>query len=107
MIAGGGVLVLAVVTVLLARLEPAAPSVPRASVWIDTVQEGELLRQVRGPGTLVPRNIRWIAAQTDGRVERVIVRPGAAVDPDTVLVEMSNPGATSTFCAWGSFSSPL
>jgi HlyD family secretion protein len=46
---------------------------------------------VRGPGTLVPREIRWIAAQTDGRVERILVRPGAVVDPDTVLVELSNP----------------
>ena len=90
-IAGGVLLVLVLVTVGLARLEPAAPSVPRASVWIDTVQEGEMLRQVRGPGTLVPRNIRWIGAQTDGRVEVVVVRPGAIVEAGTVLVEMSNP----------------
>jgi HlyD family secretion protein len=90
-IAGGVLLLAALVTVGLARLEPAAPSVPRASVWIDTVQEGEMLRQVRGPGTLVPRGIRWIAAQTDGRVEVVVVRPGAIVEADTVLVEMSNP----------------
>jgi HlyD family secretion protein len=55
------------------------------------VREGEMLRQVRGPGTLVPREIRWIAAQTDGRVERIVVRPGAVVDPDTVLLELSNP----------------
>ncbi len=73
------------------RLEPAAPSVARASVWVDTVKEGEMLREVRGPGALEPREIRWIAAQTDGRVERVIVRPGAVVEADTVLVEMSNP----------------
>ena len=50
-----------------------------------------MLRQVRGPGTLVPREIRWIAAQSAGRVERVIVRPGAVVEPDTILAEMSNP----------------
>ena len=78
-------------TVALMRLEPAAPSVARASVWVDSVREGEMLRQVRGPGALEPREIRWIAAQTDGRVERVIVRAGAVVDADTVLVEMSNP----------------
>jgi HlyD family secretion protein len=82
---------LIIVTVVLARLDPAAPSVPRASVWVDSVREGEMLRQVRGPGTLVPREIRWIAAQTDGRIDRVIVRPGAVVEADTVLVEMSNP----------------
>lgn len=90
MIWGGAVIVLGAAAIVLSRLEPAAPSVSRASVWIDNVREGELLRRVRGPGNLVPREIRWIAAQTAGRVERVIVRPGAVVEPDTVLVEMSN-----------------
>jgi HlyD family secretion protein len=78
-------------TVGLTRLEPAAPAVARASVWVDTVREGEMLRQVRGPGVLVPRQIRWVAAQTDGRVDRIVVRPGAVVEPDTVLIELSNP----------------
>jgi HlyD family secretion protein len=78
-------------TLALSRLEPAAPSVPRASVWIDTVREGEMLRRVRGPGNLVPREMRWVAAQTTGRVERVLIRPGALVEPETIIVEMSNP----------------
>jgi HlyD family secretion protein len=90
-IGGGLVIALIAVTMVLARLEPAAPSVARASVWVDSVREGEMLRQVRGPGVLVPREIRWIAAQTDGRVERVLVRAGAEAAPDTVLVELSNP----------------
>lgn len=84
------VVVLVIVTVAIGRLEPAAPSVPRASVWVLPVTEGEMLRQVRGTGTLVPREIRWIAAQTDGRVDRVVVRAGAVVEPDSILVEMSN-----------------
>lgn len=88
---GVGALAVVATSLVLARLEPAAPSVPRASVWIDTVREGEMLRQVRGPGNLVPREIRWIPAQTSGRVERILVRPGAVVEPDTVIVEMSNP----------------
>jgi HlyD family secretion protein len=90
-IGGGVVLLVVIVSVVVARLEPAAPSVARASVWIDNVRQGEMLRQVRGPGTLVPREIRWIAAQTTGHVERVIVKPGAVVAADTVLVEMTNP----------------
>jgi HlyD family secretion protein len=57
---------------------------------VDTVRQGEMLREVRGPGTLVPKEIRWIATQTDGRVERILVRPGAVVEADTVLMEMSN-----------------
>jgi HlyD family secretion protein len=88
---GGAAVVLVIITIFLAQLEPAAPTVDRNTVWPDKVREGEMLRQTRGPGTLVPREIRWIAAQTDGRVDRVVVRPGAVVEPDTVLVEMSNP----------------
>jgi len=89
--AAAGVLVISVATAALMRLEPSAPSVAFSSVWPDTVREGEMLREVRGPGTLVPRAIRWIGAQTDGRVDRVVVRPGAVVEADSVLVEMSNP----------------
>ncbi|MGD8339779.1 MAG: HlyD family efflux transporter periplasmic adaptor subunit [Gammaproteobacteria bacterium] len=88
--AGVGAVLVVAATVALSRLEPAAPSVPRASVWIEKVQRGEMLRQVRGPGNLVPREIRWISAQAGGRVERIVVRPGAVVEADTVLVEMSN-----------------
>ncbi|MBM2851333.1 MAG: efflux transporter, family, subunit, partial [Anaerolineales bacterium] len=72
------------VTVLLARLKPAAPTVERNLVWIDTVKRGQMLRQVRGLGTLVPEEIRWIAARTQGRVDKIILRPGALVTPDSV-----------------------
>ncbi len=94
-IGGGTALLLVAVTIGLARLEPAAPSVVRDTQYIDTVRRGEMLRQVRGPGTLVLRDIRWIGAQSAGRVDRVIVRPGAAVEPDTVLVQLSNPDLMS------------
>lgn len=77
--------------IFVATLEPAAPSVERAALYIDTVERGDMLLQVRGPGTLVPREIRWVAAASEARVDRVLVKPGAAVKPDTVLVEMSNP----------------
>jgi HlyD family secretion protein len=73
------------------KLRPAAPSVDRAVVWIDSVKRGPMLRQVRGSGTLVPEDIRWINTQTQGRVERIILRPGAQVTPDSVILEMSNP----------------
>lgn len=75
----------------LARLGPALPSVERGSVLVGTVERGELLREVRGPGTLVPKEIRWISAEAPGRVERILVRPGAEVAAGTVLMELSNP----------------
>jgi HlyD family secretion protein len=54
------------------------------------VRRGELLREVRAPGTLVPEHIRIIAAVTAGRVEQIPARPGVTVTPATLLVEMSN-----------------
>jgi HlyD family secretion protein len=92
MLVGGGIVVVLIVAgVALARLGPAVPSVERSSVLVDTVKRGELLREVRGPGTLVPKEIRWIAAETDARVDRILVRPGAIVKPDTVILELTNP----------------
>jgi HlyD family secretion protein len=88
---GIGLIAILLITVALSRLEPAAPSVKRATVWMDTVKRGSMLRQVRGPGTLVPEEIRWIAARTNGRVERILTLPGTLVEADTVLIEMSNP----------------
>lgn len=79
------------VTVALSRLEPAAPTVDKATVWIDTVKRGDMNREVRGPGSLVPVDIRWIAPDTTGRVEKILVRPGTAVAKDTVIMELSNP----------------
>jgi HlyD family secretion protein len=79
------------ITVLLARLKPAAPTVERNLVWIDTVKRGEMLRQVRGLGTLIPEEITWIAARTQGRVDKIVLRPGAAVTPDSVILILSNP----------------
>lgn len=72
-------------------LDPALPSVPQASAWIGTVERGDFTREVRGPGSLVPKVIRWIPAASGGRVERIVAKPGVRVEPDTVLVEMSNP----------------
>jgi HlyD family secretion protein len=82
------------ITLALSRLKPAAPTVERATVWVDSVKRGPMVRNVRGLGTLVPEEIRWIPAVTAGRVERILVRPGAVVKPDTVLIVLSNPTQT-------------
>jgi HlyD family secretion protein len=92
-LAGCGVVVLAVAAFLVWRLQPAAPEVDRATVWPDTVKRGPLLRQVRGPGTLVPREdrIRLIPAETAATVVRIRVLPGAKVEPNTVLMDLVDP----------------
>ncbi len=74
----------------ISRLEPAAPTVQRQSVWIDTVKRGDLLREVRGPGQLVPKEIRWLSVDTTARVDQIVIRPGATVEPDTLILKLSN-----------------
>jgi multidrug efflux pump subunit AcrA (membrane-fusion protein) len=88
-----GVAALAVAAFFLLRLKPAMPAVERSSVWTDVVKRGELIRQVRGPGSLVPREdrIRLIPAQTEATVVRIRVLPGAHVTADTVLMDLVDP----------------
>src|SRR6266498_4540501 len=93
LVGGAGVLAILLITLGLSRLKPAAPTVDKGTVLIDTVKRGALERQVRGPGSLVPQTegIRQISAPTDARVERLLTQPGSPVTPDAILLEMSNP----------------
>jgi HlyD family secretion protein len=88
-----GLVLLAGATVGVSRLKPAAPEVDRSTIWTDTVKRGDLLRQVRGLGSLIPSPdfIRQIPAETDATVVRILRLPGSEVTPDTILVEMTNP----------------
>src|SRR5450756_2202322 len=89
----GAVLIIAIVSISfgLARLKPAAPTVERATVWIDTVKRGPMVRQVRGLGTLVAEDILIIPAETDGRVEKRLMLPGVNVKADTPIMVLTNP----------------
>jgi multidrug resistance efflux pump len=91
-IAGGVAIVgVLVISAFISRLKPAAPPVERATLWIDTVKKGEMVRSVNAPGTLVPEHVRIIVATTSGRVETLPVRPGVAVTPDQTILTLSNP----------------
>ena len=89
--AGVAVVLLGAVTVALSRLKPAAPTVDRTTIWTGTVTRGDMLREVRGLGTLVPTDIRWIAAQSNARVDRIVLRSGATVKADSIILELSDP----------------
>ena len=88
-------IVVLLITLGVSRLKPAAPSVERATVWIDTVKRGPMTRMVRGSGILTPENIRWIPATTSGRVERLVLRPGAQVAPEFRVWRSSPAGTVS------------
>lgn len=90
---GAGITVVVLgLTLFVLRLDPALPNVDRASLWVDTVQRGPMLREVNASGVLVPRESRWLAATTSAQVEQILVLPGAQVQPDTVLMRLSDPG---------------
>src|SRR3984893_2789922 len=75
----------------LSRLKPAAPSVDRGTVWIDSVKRGPMVREVRGLGTLVVEDFMWIPAAFDSRVEKINFLPGAKVHANDVVMVLSNP----------------
>jgi RND family efflux transporter MFP subunit len=93
LLASAGVTVVLLITLGLSRLKPAAPTVEKSAVWLDTVKRGPMRREVRGPGSLVPESegILQISAATDARVERLLLQPGSPVQPSSILLEMSNP----------------
>jgi multidrug efflux pump subunit AcrA (membrane-fusion protein) len=88
-----GLVCIAGATVGVSRLKPAAPEVERSTVWTDTVKRGDMLRQVRGLGSLIPSQefTRQIPAETEATVVRILKLPGSQVQAGTILVEMSNP----------------
>ena len=86
-----GLVAIAGITFGLTKLKPAAPTLDRSTAVIDTVKRGQMLRQVRGNGTLVPQLTRWVPAPADGRVEKILIQAGVEVGADTVIAELSNP----------------
>ncbi len=91
LLAAAAVVLVAMLVTVLLRLGPALPRADRASLWIDTVQRGDMLQEIRATGTLVPRTSRWLAAATAAQVDRILVWPGTVVKPDTVLMTLANP----------------
>jgi multidrug resistance efflux pump len=89
----GTLVVVGLLTVTLAvqALPSAVPTVPDATTWKYTVTRGTLVRQIRGPGTLVPEQARLITAVTAGRIEQILLLPGSPVKPGEVIMRLSNP----------------
>ena len=91
-----GIAAIGGITYGLTKLKPAAPTLERSTAVIETVKRGEMVRDVRGNGTLVPEVTRWVPAPADGRVERILLKAGVEVDPSTVIAELSNPQLEQT-----------
>jgi len=68
-----------------------APLVRRDEVYVDEVRRGELVRDVRGTGTLQPNRVQWLTTPAPGRVSVVNVQAGAVVEADTIIAVLTNP----------------
>src|SRR5690606_2757545 len=87
-----GLLSIALVGFVLYKwFNPSIPTVNRDRVYVDSVKRGELVRLVRGSGTIVAQETRFLTTQTQGVVKVIHVRPGMPVMPDTVILELDNP----------------
>jgi HlyD family secretion protein len=97
----GGVIVLVIagVTLGLSRLRPAAPTMDGSIVWPSTVTRGNMMIEVHGLGTLVPEDIHWIPAQSNAKVEKILLRSGTKVQPNSVIIELSDPQLQSDAAA--------
>jgi len=72
-------------------LKPAAPTVERATVWIESVKRGPMVIDRRGLGTLQPEDIIWIPAAFDGQVEKIVAHSGDDVKAGSVMLVLNNP----------------
>src|SRR3954469_12078880 len=86
-----GVAAIGGITYGLSKMKPAAPTLDRSTAIIAKVKRGEMVREVKGNGTLVPQVTRWVPAPADGRIEKILVQAGVEVSAGTVILELSNP----------------
>ncbi len=91
---GLGLASILAVTVALVNLKPAAPTVNREILIIDSVKQGDMVRDVSAPGTLEPERERIVTALTAGRVEELPVRPGVLLAQGQTIVVLNNPDET-------------
>lgn len=91
LVIGGVVIAVLAATVYISTLGPASKTIDRAAILVDTVKQGDVVREVRGTGALAPEHIRWITAQASARVERLMTESGRNVGAGELILELSNP----------------
>lgn len=73
-------------------LQPsAAVKVPAADIWVGKVKQGDLEQVVSGFGKLKSKETRLLTAYSNATVEEIVLKPGALVEPDSVILRLSDP----------------
>lgn len=65
--------------------------VSHEDVIIATVENGDLVREVRAPGTLIPIELNFLSATSNGRVKEILLKASDEVDIGTVVMVLDNP----------------
>jgi HlyD family secretion protein len=66
-------------------------SVNRSDVLVGKVVYGDLDVQIEGYGVLRSNNQKIVIATSNGTVEQIFLKPGAPVEPDSIILKLSNP----------------
>ena len=60
-------------------------------MYMDSVRRGDMVRDVRGPGSLVPEHIIFVSPRSNGRIDRLVAEAGQTLKAGDIMIEMSNP----------------
>lgn len=75
----------------------AVPTVASEDVTLLKVEKGRVDLFSQAFGELFSAHERMLTSQASGRVSEIYLRPGATVEPDTVILSLSNPQLTQSF----------
>lgn len=65
--------------------------VSKNTLVVAEVERGDLIREVRAPGTLEPVQLNYVTATSSGRVKQIFLEAGEVVQADTVIMLLNNP----------------
>ncbi|OUL57999.1 HlyD family secretion protein [Pseudoalteromonas ulvae] len=95
----GSVTVLIIAIVWLILQPSAQQRITLDDLWSGEVQQGDLQLQVSGYGRLKSRSPRLLTAHSNATVEEVLLKPGALVEPDSVILRLSDPQVSQALYA--------
>jgi len=88
-----GIIIVTIVALIWGRIQEMSNHivVSHDEFIIATVENGELIREVRAPGFLVPIKLNFLSATSSGRVKEILVEASDKVDKGTVIMVLDNP----------------
>ena len=92
-----GVIAAFVLATLYFTQSDTVPTVASDDVTLLKVEKGRVDLFSQAFGELFSAHERMLTSQASGRVSEIYLRPGATVEPDTVILSLTNPELTQSF----------